>query len=150
MYTLNNDEHTKQQKGETGMSKIKNPYRKSSKCYHEIFDAIHATGQKGITRQALLDMKFPPFSVTVILSPRESSKIGYAGGNRSARGKDICMKLPARKIINGVKEPQRFVVARRKKPLGARPERITVAQVKTKTKAAVKSVKSATKAKAIA
>lgn len=58
------------------------------------------------------------------------------------------MKLPARKIINGVKEPQRFVVARRKKPLGARPERITVAQVKTKAKASVKSVKSATKTKA--
>jgi len=148
MYTLNtNDKDTKQQKGETGMSKIKNPYRKGC-AYDRVFTDIRATGQKGITRQELLDKGHSPSDVTVVLSPRETSKRGYAGGNRSAKGQKYFVRLPARKIVAGVKEPQRFVFAWRKKPLGARPERITVAQVKTKTKAAVKSVKSATETKA--
>ena len=139
-----NDEDTKQQEGETGMSKQKSPYRKGC-AYDRIFSDIRAMSQKGITRQELLDKGHSPSDVTVVLSPRETSKRGYAGGNRSAKGQKYFVRLPARKITSGVKEPQRFVLAWRKKALEERPERMTIAQVKTKAKAvkSVKSVKSA-------
>jgi len=128
-------------------TRIKNPYKLKTSHYHKIFDAIQKTGRTGITRQALLDIGFSPSNVTVVLSPRESSTIGYAGGNRSAKSKDTCMNLPSRKIIAGVKEPQRFVVARRKKPLGARPERVTIDSVKIKSVKAKSKSKSKAKSK---
>ena len=123
------------------MSAKKSPYRKGC-AYDRILSDIRAKGQKGITRKELLANGHTPSDITVVLSPRETSKIGYAGGNRSAKGKVYFMRKPARKVVAGVKEPQRFVFAWRQKPLPPRPERVKrviADQVKTKVKATVQA-----------
>jgi len=127
------------------MSTMQNPYRNSS-AYHKVFEAVRAVGQKGISKKGLLNAGHKMADITVVLSPRETSSRGDCRGSLSSRGHIYFMEKKARRMIGGMKEPQRFALRWRKKmlPQHKRHEMNAVASQKKATKAASKTRKRAT------
>jgi hypothetical protein len=122
--------------------KNKNPYRSGS-AYAGVFEALRKAGQKGITRQALLEADHAVADVTVVLSPRaegSSTRGGDPRGNLSSQGH---LYYVDKRKSEG--EPARFVLRWRKNALDrrVRPLKKIVKAKKSKAKA-----KQATKAKA--
>lgn len=132
--------------------KHENPYRKSS-AYYNVFNDLRAAGASGITKQALLDKGHKTADVTVVLSPRLTSKRGdkTGRGNYSSQGHIYYIKTLVRKIVDGVKESKRFSLGWRKVQLepSKRPVKVVIASEKTATEAVAKSeAKSEAKSKA--
>ena len=119
-------------------SKNKNPYSKGSK-YAGIFDAIRVTGQKGVTRLALVGAGFDVSSVTVVLSSRaegSSTRGGDCRGNMSSQGH---LYFVEKRKKTG--EEARFILRWRKTPLDkrVRPPKKNQASQKAKTTKTVKA-----------
>ena len=70
--------------------KHENPYR-AGVAYAGIFDAIRASGNSGVSRDALVEKGFKAADITVVLSPRKASKRGDCRGNMSAQGHIYCV-----------------------------------------------------------
>src|SRR3989344_5657966 len=94
-------------------TKHDNPYRKG--LYREIFG--HAKQKQVFTRADLMDYTMKTMSkseseanaaVTVILSPRKTSKRGDCRGNISSNGHLYYMEKLGRQVRDGVKSPQNF------------------------------------------
>jgi len=90
--------------------KHENPYREGQ--YREIFGFVMK--KQCVTRADLLKFTVDTFGgekpadVTVLLSPRKSSKRGDCRGNISAQGHLYYMEKLSRQTKLGIKEPQRF------------------------------------------
>jgi len=131
------------------MSAHKNPYHKGSH-YAAVLETMRATGQKGFTLQDLRDAGHTNANISVINSPRKSSKRGdkTGRGSYSAKGHVHYSEPLPRKVKAGVKEPQRYVLRWRNPILepNKRPDQIAISSEKTEAVAA--KVKTKTKAKA--
>ena len=116
-----------------------NPYREGQ--YRKIFAFMMK--KQYVTRNDLLSFtaetfgKAKPADVTVLLSPRESSKRGDCRGSISAQGHLYYMEKLGRKVHAGIKDPQMFRLRWRPTPLErlTRNEKVETKQVKTKTPA---------------
>jgi hypothetical protein len=133
------------------MSKRKeNPYRKGS-AYHALF--AYWQKKQSVTEQELIDAGFKKADINVVVkSPRESSTRGDCRGNMSAQGHLYYAELPKRKVVKGVKQPQKYRLRWREVALEPRkrgtksiaePKKVEVkaevkADVKAKAKAKVK------------
>ena len=110
-----------------------NPYRAG--LYHDIFGYLKQ--KQVVTRAELLEHTKSlgksdteaKAAVTVILSPRESSKRGDCRGNMSAQGHEYFMEKLGRGVNAGVKDPQKFRLRWRKEVLEPR-NRIVSTEVK--------------------
>jgi hypothetical protein len=117
----------------------KNPYRDGT-AYAAILDAIRKAGQKGITRQALLEAGHAPADVTVVTSPRaEGESRGDCRGNLSARGHLYYVQVKVDKDGE-----RRFVLRWRKPALEpsqrkATAQKVSARKVKAKGKAKAKA-----------
>lgn len=124
------------------MSTRENPYRNGS-AYHKVFEAVRAVGQKGISKKELHNAGHKMADITVVLSPRETSSRGDCRGSLSSRGYIYFMEKKARRMIGGMKEPQRFALRWRKEmlPKHNKHEMNAVASQKKSTKATSKTQK---------
>ena len=103
----------------------KNPYRPG--LYNDIFAQVRK--MQVFTREDLMkhtmgelgkSLNASNAAVTVILSPRFTSKIGDCRGNLSAAGHEYYMEKLGRSVKAGVKEEQRFRLRWRKEVLEPR------------------------------
>ena len=127
------------------MSTHKSPYRSGSK-YEKCHSQIRKGGQKGVTKQALLDAGHSITTIGVVISPSEKSK-GDCRGNGSAAGHLYFIKRAKRQEVKGVKEAQRFVNCWRPKALEPKTREVKVSIPSEKSKA-VSKTKTVAKAKA--
>ena len=129
--------------------KNENSYRVGS-AYYDIMQAWRKS--QITTRRQLLDAGFKTADITVVLSPRKSSKRGDPRGNMSAQGHLYFAEKLGRKIKGGIKEPQKFRLRWRSivlEPRG-RKDNVSIAPKKVATKAKVKApAKAPAKIKAI-
>lgn len=133
--------------------KNKNPYRDGS-AYNSVF-AIWQKAQV-VTEQELIDAGCKKADIGVVVrSPRETSTRGDCRGNRSCQGHLYYAELLKRKVVNGVKEVQKYRL--RWRPVALEPrsrkDNVKVEAKKVEVKADVKTptstkTKTATKAKA--
>jgi len=96
------------------MSTKKNPYRDGS-AYAKVFNDLRQAGQKGITRQELIEKGNKSFDVSVILTPRNegvSTRDGDCRGHTSAQGHIYYVE---KRKVEG--EKARFVMRWRKTEL---------------------------------
>ena len=107
-----------------------NPYKRGN--YHDLFSFIQS--KRIVTISQVIDeavklvtakgkkviLRAIQGSVTVLLSPRESSTRGDCRGNISAMGHIYYMEKLARKMVDGNKEEQRFRLRFRGTPLEPR------------------------------
>ena len=140
------------QRREVMSKKNKNPYRDES-AYNVIFGAWQKL--QVTTKQALVEMGFSSHDITVVLSPRESSKRGNCLGNFSAQGHVYFADKLNRKVVDGVKEDQKFRLRWRKEVLEPRKRPVKGDKVEAKkvietkvTETTTTKAKSKTKAKA--
>jgi predicted RecB family nuclease len=121
-----------------------NPYRPG--LYHDIFAKVRKV--QVMTREDLMkhtmeglgkSLQAANAAVTVILSPRLTSKIGDCRGNLSAAGHEYYMEKLGRSIKAGIKDPQRFRLRWRKEVLEPR-NRVQKIEVKAEKTAVVDTV----------
>lgn len=128
------------------MSAHQNPYRNG--LYNQIF--AYLKQKQVVTRAELLEHTIQKLgkknaaaqaAVTVILSPRKSSKRGDCRGNISSCGELYYMEKLPRQVRAGVKEPQKFRLRWREVALAPRKREsaVEVKQVKTATKVTTKA-----------
>lgn len=103
----------------------KNWYRQGYS--HELFDYIlskqvvtKAECREWLVKEFGVGDKAAAATVTTVLSPRKFSRRGDCRGNRSSCGEYYYMEKLGRKVSFGVKEPQRFCLRWRERPMEAR------------------------------